>query len=362
LAIAGGGTGGHIFPALAIAAQLKKTMPEIELLYLGMKGGLEEKLASTAELPFHPIPARPLRRSLSPANLLIPFTLWKGKRTAAGILNRHGVDALLGTGGYVSVPALYGARRRGAKIFLQEQNSYPGLATRLFARHAQVVFLAYSRAQKFLPSIARVMSVGNPLRQNFALASRAEGLNFFGLDCARKTLLIFGGAQGAEALNRKVRDSLPRLRQLGHLQIIWQAGRANFAHYQQIFQTSGVAGRILEFIDRMELALAAADLAFCRAGALSLSELAVCGLPAVLVPYPHAAEDHQYHNARAFEERGAAVVIRQSELDRFDLPEFVEQLFADEQRLKKMSEAAKTLGDAQASQKIADKIIAEMGW
>ncbi len=360
--IAGGGTGGHVFPALAIAAQLKKEMPEIEIKYLGKTDSLEEKLASSHGLEFHEIPARPLKRKLALSNLLIPFTLWKGSSITRSILLDNDIECLLGTGGYVSVPALMGARRAQAKIFLQEQNSYPGLATRLYAKHADTIFLAYQNARKYLPGDARFFEVGNPLRPDFSLVSSGEGLKFFNLSDQKKTLLIFGGSQGAKALNDKVRESLDRLKEADNIQIIWQAGKYNFAEYKEAFEKSGIDGVILEFIDHMEMAYAAADMAFCRSGALSLSELAAFGLPSILVPFPYAAEDHQYHNAKVFESSGAANLMRQSELNQFDLADYVLELFADDQRLKKMSEAAKSLADIDASQKIARKIIEVMKW
>jgi len=362
LAIAGGGTGGHIFPALAIAMELERLMPEIGIKYLGKKDSLEERLVSNRDWQFIPIPARPLKRKLSLSNLLIPFTLMSGSRLTKAIIRNHRIEGLLGTGGYVSVPALMGARKARVKIFLQEQNSFPGIATRLFAKHAELCFLAYPQAKRYLASESKFLEVGNPLRPDFEIAKREEGLKFFGLEQDKKTLLIFGGSQGAEALNQKVKNSLEDFRADGNIQIIWQAGRYNFDHYSSAFNDSGVRGVILEFIDRMEMAYAAADLAFCRSGALSLSELAVVGLPSLLVPYPHAAEDHQYHNAKVYDDAGAAKVIRQTELERFNLHEYVSGLFSDPDRLKKMSEAARSLADPDASKKIAEKIIEVLKW
>jgi UDP-N-acetylglucosamine--N-acetylmuramyl-(pentapeptide) pyrophosphoryl-undecaprenol N-acetylglucosamine transferase len=361
-ALAGGGTGGHIFPALAIAAELKRIMPEIKITYLGKKSSLEEKLASRYGWDFSPIPARPLRRKLSPANLLIPFTVMRGSSMTRAILKRNGIGGLLGTGGYVSVPALRGARKAGAKIFLQEQNSYPGLATRLFARYADAVFLAYDNAKKYLSAQANITNIGNPLRPDFSMVSKQEGQKFFGLSRDKKTLLIFGGSQGALALNRKVKDNLDIFKRAGNIQLIWQVGEYKFEVYKQAFEDSGIDGVVLKFIDRMEMAYAAADLAFCRSGALSLAELAACGLPSILVPYPYAAEDHQYHNARVFEESGAAIVVRQSELEDFDLAGYVSGLCVDEEKLEEMSSAASAMADLKASEKIANKIIEVMRW
>jgi UDP-N-acetylglucosamine--N-acetylmuramyl-(pentapeptide) pyrophosphoryl-undecaprenol N-acetylglucosamine transferase len=362
LAVAGGGTGGHIFPALAIAMELQRLMPEIGIKYLGKKDSLEEKLVANHDWQFIPIPARPLKRKLSLSNLLIPFTLMSGSRLTKAIIKNHRIDGLLGTGGYVSVPALMGARKARVKIFLQEQNSFPGIATRLFAKHADLCFLSYPQAGKYLASESKFFEVGNPLRPGFAIAKQDEGLKFFGLRQDKKTLLIFGGSQGAEALNQKVKSSLGDFGKDGRIQLIWQAGKYNFDFYKSAFEQSGISGVILEFIDRMEMAYAAADLAFCRSGALSLSELAAVGLPSLLIPYPYAAEDHQYHNARVYDEAGAARVIRQTELGQFNLYEYVSGLFSDPERLKKMSEAAGSLADPDASRKIAEKIIEVLKW
>lgn len=362
LAIAGGGTGGHIFPALAIATELKRIMPEINITYLGKKNSLEEKLTSRYDLDFSPIPARPLRRKLSLSNLLIPWTVMRGSSITKSILKRNRIEGLLGTGGYVSVPALRGARKAGVKIFLQEQNSYPGLATRLFARHADMVFLAYDNAKKYLSAETNISHVGNPLRPDFTMVSKQEGLEFFGLSPDKKTLLIFGGSQGALALNRKVKDNLSLFKQAGNIQLIWQVGDYEFNVYKQAFEDSGIDGVVLKFIDRMEMAYAAADLAFCRSGALSLAELAACGLPSILVPYPYAAEDHQYHNAKVFDDSGAAIVVRQTELEAFDLAEYVIGLCVDQKKLEEMSSAARSMADLKASEKIASKIIEVMRW
>ena len=362
LAIAGGGTGGHIFPAMAIAMELQKIMPEIGIKYLGKKDSLEEKLVSKQEWQFIPIPARPLKRKLSLSNLLIPFTLMRGSRLTKAIIKDHQVEGLLGTGGYVSVPALMGARKARVRMFLQEQNSFPGIATRLFAKHADLCFLAYPQAKKYLASESDFFDVGNPLRPDFDIAKREEGIKFFQLDPNKKTLLIFGGSQGAAALNQKIKDNLEALKKDNNIQIIWQAGKHNFDDYKAAFEKSDVPGVILEFIDRMEMAYAAADLAFCRSGALSLSELAAVGLPSVLVPFPYAAEDHQYHNAKVYDEAGAAKVIRQAELEDFDLYDYVSKLFSDSERLKEMSEAARSLADLTASEKIAKKIIEVLKW
>jgi UDP-N-acetylglucosamine--N-acetylmuramyl-(pentapeptide) pyrophosphoryl-undecaprenol N-acetylglucosamine transferase len=362
IAIAGGGTGGHIFPALAIALELKKIMPEVEIKYLGKQASMEERLAGKYEIPFVPIPSRPLRRQLSLSNLLIPFTLLKGTRMVKDCLNKNSISAVLGTGGYVSVPALYGARAARVNLFLQEQNSYPGLATKLFAKYAKTVFLAYPQAEKHLSGSINKLSVGNPLRPDFDMVSREEGLKFFELNPGKKTLLIFGGSQGAEALNERARRDLARLNKSGNIQLIWQVGKHNFQSYKDSFEESGIDGVILEFIDRMEMAYASADLAFCRSGALSLSELAACKLPAILIPYPFAAEDHQYHNAIVFGDAGAAKVLRQSELDSFELGDYVSELLADENRLKQMSDAAGGMADLKASETIAGKIIEVMEW
>jgi len=361
-ALAGGGTGGHIFPALAIAAELKRVMPKININYLGKKDSLEEKLAKSYGWKFNPIPARPLRRKLAPSNLLIPFTVMRGSALTRSIMQKENITGILGTGGYVSVPALKGARKARIRIFLQEQNSYPGLATRLFAKNADLVFLAYSKAAEYLSPKTNVFQVGNPLRPDFALASRDEGLKFFGLPADKKTLLVFGGSQGALALNRKLKSSLARLKDSGNIQIIWQIGGYDFQTYKQAFQDSGINGVALEFIEQMKMAYAASDLALCRSGALSLAELAACGLPSILVPYPYAAENHQYHNAKAFENSGAAIVVKQSDLENFDLAESVIGLFDDNARLGKMSRAAKSMADLSASQKIVGKIIEVMGW
>ena len=341
---------------------MKEIMPEVKISYLGKKGSLEEKMAANRKIDFYDIPSRPLQRKLSLSNLMIPFTLWSGARKTRAVVKHNNIQAILGTGGYVSVPALMGARRAGIRTFLQEQNSYPGLATKLYAGKADKVFLAYPQAKKYLKTSGNICEAGNPLRPDFEVIDRSKGLEFFKLDKNKKTLLVFGGSQGAQALNDKIKMALPVFKERGNLQLIWQAGKFNFGEYESVFKASGLNGCILEFIDRMDMAYAAADLAFCRSGALSLSELAVCGLPSILVPYPFAAEDHQYHNAKVYEDQGAARVVRQADLEAFELSNFVLELLNDANRLSKMSSAAKSLGDPKASEKIVREIIEVMGW
>jgi UDP-N-acetylglucosamine--N-acetylmuramyl-(pentapeptide) pyrophosphoryl-undecaprenol N-acetylglucosamine transferase len=362
LAIAGGGTGGHIFPALAIAKAVMNVRPEIKLTYLGKATGPEARLARQNDIRFYDIPARPLARKLSLSNLMIPFTLWRGSSRTVKLIRKEGIGALIGTGGYVSVPALMGAKRAKIAIFLQEQNSYPGIATRLYAKHASRLFIASSKAKKYLSAESNFHQVGNPLRSDFKLLSREDGLDYFDLSPDKRTLLVFGGSQGAQALNDKIAENLPFLAKQGNLQMIWQAGKNNFNIYRHAFEASGIQGVVLEFIERMDLAYASADLAFCRSGALSLAELAACGLPAILVPYPWAAEDHQYHNAREYADSGAAIVVKQSELSGFDLVRTVGDLLFDRAKLEQMKKAAVSMADLEAADKIAAEIIEVMKW
>lgn len=360
IAIAGGRTGGHLFPALAVAESMKTINKDVNLFWMGTRDGMEARVVPDADFPFFPISAIPLRRNLSLRNLAIPFVLARGTLQSYMLLKKTRASAVFATGGFACVPVLMAARLARTKILLQEQNSYPGLTTRLFARHAVAVFAAYKTAKDFLHQDANVVETGNPLRPGFEIGSRDEGIELFQLDPSIKTLLIFGGSQGAEAINVLVMQNLDRLAEQKNVQLIWQTGTAMFQDCHDSFKESRVRGAVLPFVDRMDLAYACADLVICRSGAMTLAELASAGKPAILVPYPYAAEGHQEYNANLVSEKGAAIVMKQKDIEEDDLVGKALDLIEDSTALERMSESSRKLHIPNASETIARAILSEV--
>ena len=360
IAIAGGRTGGHLYPALAVARSLKTMRSDLNVYMIGTSDGMEARIVPESGFEFHAVSAVPLRRSLHPKNLAIPFVLALGTLQSYMLLKRTKAAMLLSTGGFPCVPVLIAARIAGVRIFLQEQNSYPGLTTRLFARKAETVFAAYQSIEDFLHPDAKVVQTGNPLRPGFEVGDRDEGVTCFGLDESRKTLLVFGGSQGAQALNRLISDNLDRIAARDDLQLIWQTGIADYDDCSDRFRQSGVAGVVLPFIDRMDLAYACADLTISRSGALTLAELAAAGKPAILVPYPFAAENHQVYNARLVEKKGAAILVRQDLIEESDPIGIAFKLLSDDRELSRMAANSQKLHRPGASDIIAGALLAEV--
>ncbi len=360
IAIVGGRTGGHLFPALAVAESLMKLDKNVSQYMIGTADGIESRVAPDLGYEFHAVRAIPFRRGMSIRNLAIPFVLAVGTAQSLALLRRKRTSAVFATGGFVCVPVLAAAVLGRIRIFMQEQNSYPGLTTRLFAKRAESIFAAYSVVRDYLHPDSKVVETGNPLRFGFESVDPAEGMRHFGLDPERKTLLIFGGSQGAEAINSYIAENLERLKSKSDLQIIWQTGRIGSAEYAARFKESEAPGVIIEFIERMDLAYACADLVISRAGAITLAELAAMRKPAILVPYPFAAENHQEYNARVVEKRGAAVLVKQSQMIDLDMISMALGLLDDEQSLKRMAESSGALHSPGAADTIARTIISEI--
>ena len=361
IAIAAGRTGGHLFPALAVAESLMKLDKNLKLYVIGTADGIESRIAPGSGYEFHSINAIPLRRSMSIRNLAIPFVLAVGTWQSYMLLRKKKTSAVLATGGFLCVPVLIAALLTKVKVFMQEQNSYPGLTTRLFARRADTVFAAYSVVKDYLHPDSNIVRAGNPLRPGFDLGDVDDAVRHFGLDRDKKTLFIFGGSQGAEAINRYIADNLDRLKDKTDLQLIWQTGRTTYDEFRNRFEESGMPGVAIPFIERMDLAYACADLVISRAGAMTLAELAAAGKPAILVPYPFAAESHQEFNARSVENEGAAILVKQANLAEADMIGMALNLIENDLTLKRMAESSRKLHSPGASETIAQIILSETG-
>ncbi|RYU79457.1 undecaprenyldiphospho-muramoylpentapeptide beta-N-acetylglucosaminyltransferase [Hymenobacter persicinus] len=353
--ISGGGTGGHIFPAVAIANELRRRQPEAEILFVGANGRMEMTRVPEAGYRIIGLDIAGLQRRLTPQNLLFPVKVFRSVRKAGKLLEEFRPDAVVGVGGYASAPVLLAATSRGIPSLIQEQNSYAGLVNKLLSRRVDRICVAYAGMDKFFPADKLVVT-GNPVRTEIASGRRAEALEFFGLDPARKVLLVIGGSLGARTLNEATAAALPRLREAG-VQLLWQTGKTYYAQAAEQAAPFRAAGlQALEFVQRMDLAYAAADVVVSRAGALSVSELCLTGKPSILVPSPNVAEDHQTKNAQALVSRDAAVLVTDAEAPA-RLYDDALALLADPTRQQQLSQNVLALAHPDATTTIVDELL-----
>jgi len=358
---AGGGTGGHLYPAVAIADRISQLMigrGDVDIRFVGTRHGLEYRIRDTLGYPLDLINMRGLVRSFTPRNLLLPFVIVGALIKASLLLGRFSPDVVVGTGGYVSWPVLRMAHARRIPTVLQEQNSYPGIATRHAARQAGRIYLGFERAADYLKTSAEIIVTGNPVRASILGGSRNEAMKTFGLDPNKQTILVLGGSQGARAINNAVLKSLQNKTLTDKYQLLWQTGKGDYKDVTARAGDKASGCSLFPFADRMDLVYAATDVAVARAGALTLAELAAAGIPSILVPYPHAAEDHQRKNAQEFAQRGLAVVVDQNDLDKTDLiGAAVDLLASDRFGAMKASVVAATRDKEPAVDVIAEDII-----
>ena len=357
---AGGGTGGHIYPALAVAEELKKTRPDMELLFIGGKKGIESKIVKEAGYAFKTIPVIGLPRKLSPALVSFVWKLAVSVFLSRRILSRFMPAVVIATGGYVSGPPIIAARSLGLPVVIQEQNSYPGLTNRKLGRFADILFLGFKDASRYFGTTAETMVTGNPIRDFIVSGERRESAGAFGLDPGLKTVLVFGGSQGAAAINKAVSAAVQPLTEQ-NIQVLWQTGEKENEAWKSFDGSFGDMVRTVPYIGNMEQAYAAADLVIARAGAMSIAEITACGLPAVYIPLPSAAGNHQEHNARALVEARAAEMILERDLSSTTLEKRILGILSSDERLSTMSKASESLGKRDAAKVIAEIIVERYG-
>ncbi len=351
---AGGGTGGHLMPAINIALELKRRDGALKALFIGKISGMEAPIVRRFGFDIREIEVAGLRRN--PAGLVRFLWKWrKGLRQALDIVREFDPLVVVGTGGYVSAPVVRAAHKMGQAIYLQEQNSLPGLATRTLSRFANTVFIAYERAARYLPAQKCHLS-GNPVRPDLLDAKRETAQGEFGLDRRKKTLLVVGGSSGARGINSAILGIVQSGAIPGDWQVLWQVGQKEFAELTAKIPEGKLAGKCLPFIDNMPGAYAAADLIVARAGAMTLAEIAIWGLPSILVPYPFATGDHQTLNAREFETAGAAALIPEERIGE-KFAEVLTVLFSDDNKRRQMAGASKKLARPEAAGIIAQTIL-----
>jgi len=355
--ISGGGTGGHIFPAIAIANALKAKQKDMDILFVGAEGRMEMEKVPAAGYKIEGLPIAGLQRKLTLKNLLLPFKIVNSLRKATRIINEFKPDVCVGVGGYASGPLLRVAQRKNIPTLIQEQNSYAGMTNKMLAREADAICVAYDRMERFFPA-GKIFETGNPVRQDIinSTVSREDARKVFGLEPNKKTVLIFGGSLGAKTLNDSVSMQKELIEKREDVQFIWQVGKTHYATYSESEVAKFPNVKCLEFIKDMTSAYGAADVVACRAGALTISELCIAGKAAFLVPSPHVAEDHQTQNANSLVNSHAAKMVKDIEA-RDRLISDVLDLVDEPSNIERLEKEIKKLAKPNAIDKIVDKII-----
>ena len=356
--IAGGGTGGHIFPAIAIANALRRKDPTVSILFVGAKGKMEMEKVPQAGYEIIGLDIAGFNRSSLLKNLALPFKILKSMGQASKVMNDFNPDVVVGVGGYASFPMLRIAQKIGIPTLIQEQNSYAGKTNKLLGKKAAKICVAYDGMEKFFPAY-KIKKTGNPVRDAIEQTNvtKSEGLKHFSLEEDKKTLLVVGGSLGAKSINEAIEKHIDKLLK-NNIQLIWQTGK-NFVHKAAEQAVDHRSVWVNDFISQMEYAYAAADLVVSRAGALAIAELCVVKKPVLFVPYPHAAEDHQTVNALSLVNQNAALMVPDGEaLDKV-VPMIIE-LAKDEARQMELKENIGKMAMLNADELIADEVLSLM--
>jgi UDP-N-acetylglucosamine--N-acetylmuramyl-(pentapeptide) pyrophosphoryl-undecaprenol N-acetylglucosamine transferase len=350
--LSGGGTGGHIYPAVSIANELKASYPEANFLFVGAKDRMEMEKVPQAGYDIKGLWISGIQRKLTFKNLSFPFKLISSLWNAHKIIKKFKPSIVIGTGGFASGPTLFMANRKGIKTLIQEQNSYPGITNKLLSKKADKICVAYDGLERFFPS-EKIIKTGNPVRQDLLTieGKKEEAKAHFKLDFDKKTLVIIGGSLGARAVNNLIEKHIEWLVS-NKVQVIWQTGKLYYDEFKKYDELEGV--KTYSFLNRMDLTYAAADILISRAGASSISELCIVGKPVIFIPSPNVAEDHQTKNALAVVTKDAALLLKQSELNMFQT--MFSELINDEQLQKKLSENIKKLALPNATKNIVKEI------
>ena len=352
--LSGGGTGGHIYPAVAIANELKSRFPEAEFLFVGAKDKMEMQKVPQAGYKINGLWIAGLQRKLTLQNAMFPLKLVSSLLTSRQILKSFKPDVVIGTGGFASGPLLQMANSMDIPTVIQEQNSYPGITNKLLSKRANAICVAYENLERFFPK-EKIVFTGNPVRQDLldVETKTEEGIAYFKLDTNKKTLLVLGGSLGARRVNQLIAKELDFLLESG-VQVFWQCGKLYFEEYQHFNERENV--QVVDFIDRMDLIYAAADFVISRAGASSVSELCLVGKPTIFIPSPNVAEDHQTKNAKAIVDKNGAILLKESELDSTFETTFSD-LISNEDLQLTLSQNIKKLAKPNATKDIVEEII-----
>ncbi|KFF09679.1 undecaprenyldiphospho-muramoylpentapeptide beta-N-acetylglucosaminyltransferase [Flavobacterium hydatis] len=351
--LSGGGTGGHIYPAIAIANELKLQYPDAEFLFVGAKDKMEMQKVPQAGYEIKGLWIAGLQRKLTLQNAMFPFKLMSSLLQSRKIIKAFKPNVVIGTGGFASGPLLKMAGSAGIPTVIQEQNSFPGITNKLLSKKASAICVAYKNLERFFPA-DKIVLTGNPVRQDLIDigSKRDEAIAFYNLDANKKTLLVLGGSLGARRVNQLIEKELPNMLSQ-YVQVIWQCGKLYFEDYKKYNQPNV---KVVDFIERMDFVYAAADVIISRAGASSVSELCIVGKPVIFIPSPNVAEDHQTKNAQAIVDQNGAILLKESELNS-EFSIVFEALLKDEEKQKQLRENIKKLAMPGATKAIVAEII-----
>lgn len=351
--LSGGGTGGHIYPAIAIANELKSRYPETEFLFVGAKDRMEMEKVPQAGFDIKGLWISGIQRKLTMKNMMFPLKLMSSLLKANTIVKKFKPDVVIGTGGFASGPLLYVAASKSIPTLIQEQNSYPGITNKLLAKKVDKICVAYDNLERFFPE-DKIIKTGNPLRKGLldVGSKMVEAKNFFNLKHGKYTLLVLGGSLGSKRINELIEKELDFL-STQNVQVIWQCGKLYYQQYKIYNHTKDI--QVYEFLNNMDLAYAAADIVISRAGAISVSELCAVGKPVIFIPSPNVAEDHQAKNAKAIVDKNAAMMIKEEDLNA-DFENKFSQLIANPNRQKELGENIKSLALVNATNQIVDEV------
>ena len=352
--LSGGGTGGHIYPAIAIANELKSRFPDAEFLFVGAKDKMEMQKVPQAGYKIIGLWIAGLQRRLTFDNTLFPIKLISSLLKSRTIISQFKPDVVIGTGGFASGPLLQIATIAGVPTVIQEQNSYPGITNKLLSKNVDKICVAYENLERFFPKNKMILT-GNPVRQDLIDidSKRDEAIRHFNLDSEKKTVLVLGGSLGARRVNQLIAKEILAF-SAQNIQVIWQCGKLYFDDYKRYSDNENI--QVFSFIDRMDLVYAAADIVISRAGASSVSELCIVGKPVIFIPSPNVAEDHQTKNAQAVVDKKGAILIKENELDT-QFNTVFNDLVLNEIVQKELSENIKKLAKVNATKEIVDEII-----
>jgi UDP-N-acetylglucosamine--N-acetylmuramyl-(pentapeptide) pyrophosphoryl-undecaprenol N-acetylglucosamine transferase len=362
--ISGGGTGGHIYPAVAIANELKSRFPAAEFLFVGAKDKMEMQKVPHAGYAIKGLWISGIQRRITFDNAMFPLKLASSMWNSFKIIKSFKPDVVIGTGGFASGAVLRAASMLNIPTVIQEQNSYPGITNKLLAKRAHKICVAYENLERFFPKDKMILT-GNPVRQDLIeAADKKEAIAYFNLDANKKTLLVLGGSLGARRINQLIEKELDFLLSQ-NIQIIWQCGKLYFEEYKKFDSNNHTSPithhpspkvQVVAFIDRMDLVYAAADVVISRSGASSVSELCIVGKPTIFIPSPNVAEDHQTKNAKAISDKNGAILIKESELNE-NFERIFSDLISNENKQSELSQSIKKLAKPNATKDIVEEII-----
>jgi len=352
---AGGGTGGHIFPAIAIADELRKLDKNAEILFIGAKGRIEEKIVPANNYELKTLDIKGIDRKVFYKNFFLPVKLIKAVIDSGKIIKDFKPDTVIGTGGFVCGPVVYAAGKVGIPTLIQEGNSFAGRTIKYLSLRSDKVIINFEETSDYLKRKDNILRIPHPIRSSLKKSERDQALKEFELDADRKTIFIFGGSQGARGINEGVETMLVRLYEKGY-NIIWQTGVNDYNQLKKKFAEYAGRVKIFEFILDMAKVYSASDLIICRAGITSIMEIAYFGLPAIFIPLPGSAEDHQYRNAESLVKRNSAVLIKQDEI-KTKLYDKIIELTENDILIKELRKNISELSDADAAKRIAVEVI-----